>query len=144
VVAITYGDLIDSPSVHPLRALTLIFEHLLQGVFNTVHILPSSIFLDRGFSVIDYEEVDPRIGTWEDIQRLGDRYRLMFDGVVNHVSARSEWFREFLADNPRLSRLLHRVRSPSAIRAEDLRRILRPRTSSLLTEFRTLRGSRWV
>ena len=145
VVAITYGDLIDSPNTHPLRALSMIFEQLFQGVFSTVHILPFFPYSsDRGFSVIDYEEVDPKLGRWEDIERLGDDYRLMFDGVINHVSSRSEWFREFLARNPQYEDFFVSFDSPQAISAEHLRLILRPRTSSLLTEYATLRGPRWV
>ena len=145
VVAITYGDLIDSPNTHPLRALSMIFEQLFQGVFSTVHILPFFPYSsDRGISVIDYEEVDPKLGRWEDIERLGDDYRLMFDGVINHVSSRSEWFREFLARNPQYEDFFVSFDSPQAISAEHLRLILRPRTSSLLTEYATLRGPRWV
>jgi glycosidase len=145
VVAITYGDLIDSPNTHPLRALSIIFENLFRGVFSTVHILPFFPYSsDRGFSVIDYEEVDPKLGRWEDIERLGDKYRLMFDGVINHVSSKSEWFREFLARNPNYEDFFVSFESPQAISEEHLRLILRPRTSSLLTEYQTLRGPRWV
>jgi sucrose phosphorylase len=145
VVAITYGDLIDSPDTHPLRALSIIFENLFRGVFSTVHILPFFPYSsDRGFSVIDYEAVDPKLGRWEDIERLGDRYRLMFDGVINHVSSKSEWFREFLARNPLYEDFFVSFESPQAISDAHLRLILRPRTSSLLTEYQTLRGPRWV
>lgn len=145
VVAITYGDLIDSPNEHPLKALSIIFEKLFRGVFNTVHILPFFPYSsDRGFSVIDYEEVDPALGGWEDIERLGDEYRLMFDGVINHVSSKSEWFREFLARNPNYEDYFVSFESPQAISEENLRLILRPRTSSLLSEYQTLRGPRWV
>ena len=145
VVAITYGDLIVSPNAHPLRSLSIIFENLFRGVFSTVHILPFFPYSsDRGFSVIDYEAVDPKLGRWEDIERLGDQYRLMFDGVINHVSSKSEWFREFLARNPNYEDFFVSFESPQAIRPEDLRLILRPRTSSLLTEYQTLRGPRWV
>ena len=145
VVAITYGDLIDSPNAHPLRALSIIFENLFRGVFSTVHILPFFPYSsDRGFSVIDYEEVDPRLGHWEDIARLGDQYRLMFDGVINHVSSKSEWFREFLNRNPNYEDFFVSFESPQAISEGHLRLILRPRTSSLLTEYQTLRGPRWV
>ena len=145
VVAITYGDLIDSPNTHPLRALSIIFENLFRGVFSTVHILPFFPYSsDRGFSVIDYTEVDPKLGRWEDIARLGDRYRLMFDGVINHVSSKSDWFREFLARNPNYEDFFISFDSPQAISQEHLRLILRPRTSSLLTEYQTLRGPRWV
>ena len=145
VVAITYGDLIDSPNTHPLRALSIIFETLFRDVFSTVHILPFFPYSsDRGFSVIDYEQVDPRLGGWKDIERLGDKYRLMFDGVINHVSSKSEWFREFLARNPNYEDFFVSFESPQAISDEHLRLILRPRTSSLLTEYETLRGPRWV
>ena len=145
VVAITYGDLIDSPNTHPLKALSIIFENLFRGVFSTVHILPFFPYSsDRGFSVIDYEEVDPKLGRWEDIERLGGRYRLMFDGVINHVSSESEWFREFLSRNPNFEDFFVSFESPQAISDEHLRLILRPRTSSLLTEYQTLHGPRWV
>ena len=145
IVAITYGDLIDSPNTHPLRALSIIFENLFRGVFSTVHILPFFPYSsDRGFSVIDYTEVDPKLGQWEDIERLGDEYRLMFDGVINHVSSKGEWFREFLAANPSYQDFFVSFGSPQAISEEHLRLILRPRTSSLLTEYQTLRGPRWV
>ena len=145
IVAITYGDLIDSPNTHPLRALSIIFENLFRGVFSTVHILPFFPYSsDRGFSVIDYTEVDPKLGQWEDIERLGDEYRLMFDGVINHVSSKGEWFREFLAGNPSYQDFFVSFGSPEAISEEHLRLILRPRTSSLLTAYQTLRGPRWV
>src|SRR5688500_16902237 len=145
VVAITYGDLIDSPNMHPLRALSVIFENLFRGIFSTVHILPFYPYSsDRGFSVIDYEEVDPKLGGWSDIERLGSKYRLMFDGVINHVSSKSEWFREFLNCNSWYDDFFVSFDSPRAISEEHLRLILRPRTSSLLTEYRTLRGPRWV
>jgi glycosidase len=145
VVAITYGDLIDSPNAHPLRALSIIFENLFRGVFSTVHILPFFPYSsDRGFSVIDYEAVDPKLGQWEDIARLGDQYRLMFDGVINHVSSKSEWFREFLNRNPNYEDFFVSFESPQAISQDHLRLILRPRTSSLLTEYQTLHGPRWV
>jgi glycosidase len=145
VVAITYGDLIDSPNTHPLKALSIIFENLFRGVFSTVHILPFFPYSsDRGFSVIDYEEVDPKLGRWEDIERLGGRYRLMFDGVINHVSSESKWFLEFLNRNPNYEDFFVSFESPQAISDEHLRLILRPRTSSLLTEYQTLHGPRWV
>jgi sucrose phosphorylase len=145
VVAITYGDLIDSSNTHPLRALSIIFENLFRGVFSTVHILPFFPYSsDRGFSVIDYEEVNPKLGGWEDIERLGDNYRLMFDGVINHISSKSEWFREFLARNPNYEDFFVSFESPQAISEDHLRLILRPRTSGLLTEYHTLRGPRWV
>ena len=45
---------------------------------------------DYGFSVIDYERVDRRLGGWKDIAELRSRFKLMFDLVLNHVTQMSE------------------------------------------------------
>ena len=58
----------------------------MRGAINTVHILPFFPYSsDRGFSIIDYTEVDPRLGTWQEIEQLSRRFRLMFDGVLDHT-----------------------------------------------------------
>ncbi|RMF85657.1 MAG: sugar phosphorylase, partial [Nitrospinota bacterium] len=79
-VLITYGDMVQAPSEKPLLTLHRFLTHHLQGVINTVHILPffqdSS---DDGFSVIDYRTVNPALGTWQDIQAIGADFRLMVD-----------------------------------------------------------------
>lgn len=145
VVAITYGDLIHSPGTPPLVMLRQIFDEVFAGTFNVVHLLPFYPYSsDRGFSVIDYMSVDPRLGTWEDIRKLGETHRLMFDGVVNHVSAESLWFREFLNGNPEYENFFISFSTKEAISPDHLRLILRPRTSSLLTAFPTLHGVKHV
>lgn len=145
VVAITYGDLILSRDKKPLETLASVVDAYLRRTINTLHILPffphSS---DRGFSIIHYRQVDPDLGSWEDIEDLSQRFQLMFDGVINHVSAKSEWFQEFLNGNPEYEDFFIHFDRPDAIPEEDLKRILRPRTSSLLTPFDTLRGKRYV
>ena len=45
--------------------------------------------------MIDYREVKPEYGGWEDVVSLSLQFNLMFDLVLNHCSARSEWFRDF-------------------------------------------------
>ncbi len=145
VVAITYGDLIHSPGTPPLVMLRQIFDEVFAGTFNVVHLLPFYPYSsDRGFSVIDYLSVDPRLGTWEDIRKLGETHRLMFDGVVNHISAESLWFREFLNGNPEYENFFISFSTKEAISPDHLRLILRPRTSSLLTAFPTLHGVKHV
>jgi glycosidase len=49
---------------------------------------------------MDFEQVDPNMGTWEDITNLKTDFRLMFDAVFNHISSYSGWFQEFLNQNP--------------------------------------------
>lgn len=90
---ITYPDCMGND----LRDLYTVLTGPLNGAFSGVHILPffpSSG--DRGFAPITYREVDPRFGTWEDVDRLGDKYYLMYDYMINHLSVRSQEYQDFL------------------------------------------------
>jgi len=101
VILITYGDLLRGKERTPLADLAKFCDTYLGGTINTLHLLPFFPYSsDRGFSVTDFETVDPNLGTWADIEDLEGRYHLMFDGVFNHVSSKSRWFQEFLNGNP--------------------------------------------
>ena len=139
-VLITYGDTFIEASVKPLGALHDFATRHLEGRISTIHVLPFFPYSsDYGFSVIDYERVDPRLGGWEDIAELRTRFKLMFDLVLNHVSVQSDWFQGFLRDEPEYERFFITV-DP----ATDLSGVTRPRTSPLLTRFETAVGPRWV
>jgi sucrose phosphorylase len=145
VVLITYGDLVYQQEKAPLRALRDFLLTYMRGAVNTVHILPffpSSS--DRGFAIIDYEEVDPSLGSWDDIAELGQHFKLMFDGVFNHVSSKSQLFQRFLNGHPGYEDVVVAFNTRDAIHPDYLRLVLRPRTSSLLTPFRTINGARYV
>lgn len=145
VVLITYGDLILSEDRSPLKTLADCVEHFFEGIITTVHILPFYPYSsDRGFSVIAFEEVDPQLGTWEDVAELEDDFKLMFDGVFNHISSKSYWFEQFLAGNPEYEDFFTVFSSKAAISDEHLKLILRPRTSSVLSEYQTINGPSWV
>lgn len=145
VVLITYGDLVVSPGQPPLEALSDLVSRLLPGAFNTIHLLPFFPYTsDRGFAVVDFQEVDPGLGTWDDIERLGARFRLMFDGVINHVSSKSRWFQRFLNCRPGYEDYFVTFSTSGEISADHLQLILRPRTSDLLTPFQTMYGIKWV
>jgi len=144
VILITYGDLIQGTHRKPLEILAD-FTKYLKDAINTLHILPFFPYSsDRGFSVTDFEEVDPRLGTWEDILKLKSSTKLMFDGVFNHISSKSRWFQEFLDGNPRFQKFFTVFSTKTAIPEEYLKLILRPRTSELLSTFSTLNGKRSV
>ncbi len=77
-------------------------EHILGRYFKDavagVHILPfypSSS--DRGFSPLRYDIVDPEYGDWNDIDRLSEKYFLMYDFMINHLSRQSLPFQDFIA-----------------------------------------------
>jgi glucosylglycerate phosphorylase len=139
-ILITYGDSFDQAGLPPLRALCDFAERHLSNRLSTVHVLPFFPYSsDYGFSVIDHEGVDPRLGSWKDVAELGSRFKLMFDLVLNHVSVQHEWFQRFLRCEPPYDRFFITV-DP----ATDLSTVTRPRTSPLLTPFDTVKGRRWV
>jgi len=145
VILITYGDLVHGEGLSPLKILAKVCDDYLEGTINTIHILPFFPYSsDRGFSIIDFETVDPHLGTWEDIENMEDRYQLMFDGVVNHVSSKSRWFQEFLNGNPDYWDFFINFSSPDELSVEKKSMIFRPRTSDLLTEFHTINGPMYV
>lgn len=144
VVLITYGDLVLFENEPPIRVLGRMLQRYARHV-NTIHLLPFFPYSsDRGFSVINYTEVDPRLGSWEDVAVLSKYYRLMFDGVFNHVSAQSRWFQEFRHCNPEYLDFFTTFSSHREVSKDHLRLILRPRASKLLTPYRTLHGRRYV
>jgi sucrose phosphorylase len=93
---------------------------------------------------VDFSRVDPKLGTWEDIRDQKRRYDLMFDAVLNHCSARSEMFREYVNGNPLYRDFFIAYESPDELTADQRSKIFRPRTSDILTRFDTLHGPRYV
>ena len=145
VILITYGDLITEEGKPPLETLTDMCDRYLEGVINTIHILPFFPYSsDRGFAIMDFEQVDPNLGTWDDIADLKKDFRLMFDAVFNHVSSYSGWFQEFLNQNPDYISFFESFLSEDEIPPEQLKLLARPRTSSVLTQFSTLNGKRFI
>lgn len=139
-VLITYGDMVHEAGRPPLGALGDFLAEHVADIVNTVHILPFFPYSsDDGFAVIDYRTVDPVLGTWDDVAAIGRSFRLMFDAVVNHVSARSESFERFREDDPRY-RDFFTVVEPGT----DTSSVFRPRAQPLLTEVETSSGPRLV
>ena len=141
VVLIAYGDQVRSEGSNPLRTLhRFLTEWDLPKLLNTVHFLPCfPSTSDDGFSVVDYRKVAPELGTWEDVDAIGEDCQLMLDLVLNHLSQASEWFQKYLAGEAPYDRFFIEV-DPMT----DLSEVTRPRSLPLLSEFKTNRGQRWV
>lgn len=93
VMLITYADSLG----HNLKDLDRILETYFKEAVAGVHVLPffpSSG--DRGFAPMDYHKVDPAFGDWGDVERLAEKYYLMFDYMINHISAQSGYYKDFL------------------------------------------------
>ena len=136
-VLITYGDSFQKRGEHPLAVLNEFLREYLSESITTVHVLPFFPYSsDDGFSVIDYQEVNPALGTWDDIHRLGENFRLMFDAVINHISAKSVEFQGFLRGDEHFRDFFIEV-GPDF----DTSKVFRPRALPLLTPFETDRGT---
>lgn len=139
-ILITYGDQLRDGHTPPLRVLADFCDTHLRGVVSGIHLLPFYPYSsDDGFSVIDYTAVDPALGTWADVAEVGRHFRLMFDGVINHISAQSAWFQAFLRDEAPYRDYFITVDGEP-----DLSQVVRPRALPLLTDFDTAAGQKKV
>jgi sucrose phosphorylase len=131
----------DHPEQSPLATLEgFLRDEGWDQLLSTVHLLPFFPYSsDDGFSVIDYLAVDPRAGNWDDIGRLGNHFRLMFDLVLNHISCQSAWFQSYLDGQEPYARFFIEV-APET----DLSEVTRPRSLPLLTPVETSAGTRHV
>ncbi len=136
IALITYGDsLIDGPRA-PLAVLYEFLATYLADSVSIVHILPFHPYSsDDGFSVIDYEAVNTKLGNWTHIHRIAEDFDLMADFVLNHMSAQSNWFKNFLADSAEFADFYLTMAKDT-----DLRDVTRPRTSPLLSPFTKANG----
>jgi len=131
VVLITYGDQVLHSGQLPLQTLSSFLQTHLKEIVSSAHILPFFPYSsDDGFSVIDYRQVNPVIGRWEDITEIASDFRLMVDAVVNHISVKSDWFQGFLQGDRHYQNHFISV-DPEA----DLSMVVRPRDLPLLTPF---------
>lgn len=93
IMLITYADSMGKN----LKELHEVLNKHYREAVGGVHILPffpSSA--DRGFAPMRYDKVDEAFGDFSDIESIGKDYYLMFDFMVNHISASSEYFQDFL------------------------------------------------
>ncbi|EPV3681578.1 sugar phosphorylase [Enterobacter kobei] len=136
-VLITYADQFSAKGEKALPVFTRFYNEWLARTFSHVHLLPFYPWSsDDGFSVIDYHSVAPETGSWQDVAELKQSASLMFDFVCNHMSAKSEWFANYLAQKPGFDDFFISV-DPEI----DLSAVTRPRALPLLTPFKLHDGS---
>lgn len=96
VQLITYPDSLGGN----LRNLQLVLEKYFPDLFTGgIHILPPYPSSgDRGFAPLTYLEIAPQFGSWHDIIRISENHEILLDLMVNHISAKSIYFQDFLAN----------------------------------------------
>ncbi|MFV0576345.1 MAG: sugar phosphorylase [Vibrio sp.] len=139
-ILITYGDTFNQADEKPLNTLNRFLHQYCQPNINGVHILPFFPYSsDDGFSVIDYSSVNEGLGEWQDIEAIAKQFNLMSDLVINHCSARSAWFQNFIKGEG-IGHDYFFTADPNS----DLSQVTRPRTSDLLKETETAQGTQHV
>lgn len=137
---ITYGNSIVDGVHKPLDLLHDFLLRRMSGVINSVHILPFFPYTsDDGFAVSDFRSVNPQLGDWSDISRIGAEFNLMSDLVLNHVSSQSAWFNSYRQGHEPYNAFFFEA-SPK----DDLSQVVRPRTTPLLQQVETANGPRHV
>jgi sucrose phosphorylase len=138
---ITYGDSIVEDGAPPLRTLHQFLKRDVGDLLSFVHLLPFYPFTsDDGFSVVDFRMVREDLGAWDDIARLADDYRVVFDGVINHVSASSGYMKGYSAGDPNFADFFVAL-DPKT----DTSSVLRTRNLPLLHDYPMHDGStRWL
>lgn len=132
VVLITYADQFHNHVSKPFVSFNLLYKEWFSSIFSHVHLLPFYPWSsDDGFSVVDYHQVAPDTGDWQDVNALNQYAKLMFDFVCNHMSAKSEWFDNYLNQRPGFEDFFVHI-DPDI----DLSAVTRPRALSLLTAFK--------
>ena len=139
VQLITYIDRLGCKTIKELQSL---LNDELSGLFGAIHILPFYYPIDgedAGFDPIDHKLIDPRLGDWTDLRQLSDSVDIMADIIVNHMSAQSSQFQNYLelgSQSPFAALFLdHDTVFPNGASEADLAAIYRPRPSSPFTNF---------
>jgi sucrose phosphorylase len=93
---ITYIDRLGCKNLEELNSL---FKNEFKGLFGGVHLLPFFYPIDgedAGFDPIDHQLIDPRFGDWNDLNKLSKEVDIMADVIVNHISAKSHQFKDYI------------------------------------------------
>jgi len=137
---ITYADSILAADRQPLEALHAFLAERVGRRFSFLHLLPFYPYSsDDGFAVTDYRAVRDELGGWGDIERLARDYRIVFDGVINHVSSASRYARGYLAGDPAFTDFFIAL-DPRT----DTSSVLRTRDLPLLHDYPAHDGTRWL
>ncbi|SHO59026.1 sucrose phosphorylase [Vibrio quintilis] len=137
VQLIAYTDRLTGNNINNLNEL---LKNKISGLFSGVHILPFYYPIDgsdAGFDPINHAQVDPRLGSWDNLKALGQETEIMADLIVNHVSAQSSEFEDVLSkgrDSVYWSMFLKETDVfPDGISDEQAQQIYRPRPGSCFT-----------
>ncbi|MDO6693735.1 sucrose phosphorylase [Aliiglaciecola sp. 3_MG-2023] len=138
VQLITYVDRFGATTLNELD--TLLTQDL-NGIFGGVHLLPFYYPIDgadAGFDPIDHTIVDNRLGRWADVAKMGKNLDIMADMVVNHMSAKSNAFKDVL-EHGKASQYWPLFLTRDSVfndnNASDISKVFRPRPTECFSNY---------
>jgi len=133
---IAYPDNIRNDDEPTLFSLQEVIRDWLPNSFQALHLLPFyPSTSDFGFAPINYLEVEPRFGQWNDIKHFSRTGRVMADLILHHTSAKHPWFQKFLHDDPYYRDFYFVTENPS-----DYSNVMKGRRLGMLTPFESKTG----
>ncbi|MDJ0863038.1 MAG: alpha-amylase family glycosyl hydrolase [Gammaproteobacteria bacterium] len=148
-LCIAYVDHVRDGKVPAAVRLQRFFNSHLAGLYSHLHILPHfpcplihpslegpASRADGGFEPMSYR-MDPSYGAPLDLQAINAD--LMFDFVLNHLSAKGEWFQRFLEDDPEYEDFFLTI-SGELLETLDISQVFRPRQHHPVFEFANSKG----
>ena len=98
---------VDGDGIGNISGVTEKIGYLQELGIDAIWLSPfyPSDLADGGYDVIDYENVDPRLGTLEDFDAMVEAahqagLKIIVDIVPNHTSNKHKWFRQALKARP--------------------------------------------
>ncbi len=142
---ITYVDRIGCENISDLKSL---IQNQFKGLFGGVHLLPFFNPIDgedAGFDPKNHAQIDPRLGNWNDLKSLSEEVDIMADLIVNHISAESEQFQNYLekGEKSEFNELILTEDKvfPNGASKEEITKIYRPRPGLPFTKFTLADGA---
>ncbi|HEB77081.1 MAG TPA: hypothetical protein ENI90_00955 [Methylothermaceae bacterium] len=133
-----FGDSVTSDREKPLQTLRHWLDHHIGDAFSCFHLLPFyPANPGEEYAVCDHRQVDPELGSWEDVSALAQHRRLMVDVLLGRISRDSAWFRDYV-DGISPARGYFISLAPDT----DLGRVESPCGTPILTCIQTRRGER--
>ncbi len=131
-----------------IETLTSILNTELNDLFSGVHLLPFYYPIDgedAGFDPIDHTKVDNRLGSWAEVNELSNSFEIVADLIVNHISADSPQFQDFLEKGSESAFaplvLTYSSVFPNGASEEELLALYRPRPGFPFTKMSLRDGS---
>ncbi len=150
VLCISYVDHIAcADNTPPAVELERFFNQHLAGLYSHLHILPhfpSPMIhegvkgpagrADGGFEAMNYR-MDPKFGTPADLKKV--KAKLMYDFVLNHLSAKGDLFQKFIDEVPGYENFFLNFTDEEIARL-DMTPVFRPREHNPIISFVNAKG----